>query len=114
MPGMPRYLFGALLLVVCIAALAGFALEQIKPQGLLLYTPGPNEEAVYTAAWRIGVILGLTAQGLLAGLLLLVLQLLALGRPEQRQVAGFQALQLTGLVVISVAGIGTLLTLLTA
>lgn len=114
MPTMPRCLFGVLLLVVSLAALAGYVLQQGNPQGLLLYTPAQDEAVVYTPAWRIGVVLGLTAQGLLAGLVLLVLQVRALGRPEQRQVAWFQVLQLTGLVVIAVAGVGTLLTLLSS
>ena len=112
MPAIPRYLLGTLLLVVSLAALAGYVLQQGNPQGVLLYTPAAGEAPVYASAWRIGAILGLTAQGLLAGLVLLVLQLLALGRPEQRQVAWFQPVQLAGLTVIAVAGIGTLLAML--
>jgi len=112
MPAIPRYLIGVLLLVVGLAALAGYAVHQGNPQGVLLYTPAPGEAPVYESGWRIGAILGLTGQGLLAGLVLLVLQLLALGRPEQRQVAWFQPVQLAGLAVIAVAGIGTLLAML--
>lgn len=112
MPAIPRYLIGVLLLVVGLAALAGYAVHQGNPQGVLLYTPPPGEAPVYESGWRIGAILGLTGQGLLAGLALLVLQLLALGRPEQRHVAWFQPMQLAALTVVAVAGVGTLLVML--
>ena len=39
MPAIPRYLIGVLLLVVGLAALAGYAVHQGNPQGVLLYTP---------------------------------------------------------------------------
>ena len=60
MPAIPRYLIGVLLMVVGLAALAGYILQQGNPEGVLLYTPAAGEAPVYASAWRIGAILGLT------------------------------------------------------
>lgn len=102
-PPLPAGISRAQWLVVAAGALALFALATYagyttfhsSPEGILLYTPGPNARPIYTPAFQAGFVLVLAAgaaASLLSALLALLVRLLS-PTPSTARTAAHQSLK---------------------